>query len=227
MRTTIRTVFCTAAALLVVGCAGLPAAQMALPTPLRAQTPEKLEGLGAGREGSFTLAGSGGKYKRSADKWSLFDAVVHDRLAAGYTFAPGSSAAVDARCRAQRTEASVGIVAGAVQPYTLHCDFSGAFVGALTLSADSRRSGEAERSGQLRAGDLTLRVQSVNRIEGSSLPLQSPIGYVFLHDGKPVGAVEINGLTPRLWRPPASSGLRDAVTQAALALALLWEPAEA
>lgn len=222
MKTTI--LFSTALA--VAGCAGLPAAQMVLPEPLRAQTPEALQGLGGGREGSFTLAGSSGRFQRSASRLAVFDTLlVHDRSGARYSFAPGSERAVDASCRAQRTETSVGAVAGALQPYTLHCDFSGALTGTLTLAAASRQPGAGERRGQLLAGGVTLVLQSVNRVQGSALPLASPIGYVFLHDGQPVGAVEINGTTPRLWRPPAGSTLHDAVTQAALALALLWEPA--
>lgn len=213
-----------AAALAAAGCAGLPAAQMALPEPLRTQTPETLQGLGGVREGSFTLAGRSGRFQRSASRLAVFDSLVHDRASARYSFAPGSERAVEARCRAQRTEVAVGIVAGAPQPYTLRCDFSGALAGTLTLAAASRQPGASERSGQLLAGGVTLALQSVNRVQGSPLPLASPIGYVFLHEGRAVGAVEINGTTPRLWRPAAGSALHDAVTQAALALTLLWEP---
>ena len=77
---------------------------------------------------------------------------------------------------------------------------------------------------QTPAGALELR--SVHRVQGSPLPLEAPIGYVFLADGRAVGAVELNGLSPRVWRPAVGLPLRDGVTHAALTLALLWDPAQ-
>jgi hypothetical protein len=64
-------------------------------------------------------------------------------------------------------------------------------------------------------------------VQGSPLPLEQPIGYVMSHEGRPVGAIELNGSTPRLWRPALSDALAEPVTLAALALALLWDPAGA
>ncbi|MDZ7651452.1 MAG: hypothetical protein U5L03_02215 [Burkholderiaceae bacterium] len=55
--------------------------------------------------------------------------------------------------------------------------------------------------------------------QGSPLPLEQPIGYVMSHQGRPVGAIELNGSTPRLWRPAPTDALAEPVTLAALALA--------
>ena len=69
-----------------------------------------------------------------------------------------------------------------------------------------------------------IEVRSIHRVQGSALPLAAPVGYEFLQDGRAVAALELTGPTPRLWRP-ADGPLREPVTHAALALALLWDPA--
>ena len=81
-----------------------------------------------------------------------------------------------------------------------------------------------ERQGRLAAGPVALEVRSIHRVQGSPLTLAAPVGYEFRHDGRAVAALELTGTTPRLWRP-ADGPLREPVTQAALALALLWDPA--
>lgn len=75
---------------------------------------------------------------------------------------------------------------------------------------------------------VSLDVQSLHNVQGSPPPLEAPIGTLFSHKGRPVGAVELNGLTPRLWRPARKDPLHESVTLAALALALalLWDPAD-
>lgn len=220
------TAWAAAAAVLTSACAGLPAAQMALPETLAAIAPETVRGLGGRREGDFVLAGTPGRFERSASRLSLFDdRLAFDRVAASYRTAPSSGAAVAASCRARQTEATVGVLGGAPRPYEVRCQFSGGVSGELILSAPSGVPGtRAERRGSVSAGGVTLALQSVHRVQGSPLPLEQPIGYVFTQDGLAVGAVELNG-TPRLWRPPAGTPRHDAVTQAALALALLWDPA--
>jgi hypothetical protein len=68
----------------------------------------------------------------------------------------------------------------------------------------------------------------LHEVQGSALPLAAPIGYAFEEAGRPVAAVEINGVTPVLLLPGAAdAGLRQRVLQASLALALLWDPAGA
>jgi hypothetical protein len=76
-----------------------------------------------------------------------------------------------------------------------------------------------------RSGRFTLGAeQSVRRVQGSPLALEQPIGHLLSHRGEPVGAIELNGATPRLWRPPADDALAEPVTR--VALALLWDPAD-
>lgn len=203
------------AAAVMAGCAGLPAAQMALPEPLARQAPEPVQGLGGGRSGSFTFAGREGRFERSASRLALFDsALAFDRFSAGY-----SSGGVQAQCRARQTTAQLGVLAGAPRPWELHCTFSGGVQGELVLAGQVSGS---ERQGRATLGGVALELRSVHRAQGSPLPLAEPIGYLITQQGQAVGAVELNG-TPRLWRP--AGALADAVTHAGLALALLWPAA--
>lgn len=210
---TISTWLAATCAAVVAGCAGLPAAQMALPATLSAQRPEPVQGLGGARSGSFTLAGQEGRFERSASRLALFDgALAADRFSASY-----SSAGVSARCRARETTGQIGILAGSPRPYELHCSFSGALQGELVLAGEVSGT---ERRGRASLGGVALELRSVHRAQGSPLPLAEPLGYLITQQGQPVGAVELNG-TPRLWRP-AGGAAQAAVTNAGLALALLW-----
>ncbi|WP_425257829.1 hypothetical protein ACPOLB_20195 [Rubrivivax sp. RP6-9] len=225
--TTLSTAAVLAATLLATGCAGLPAAQMALPAPLAATQAETLQGLDGRQKGSFVLQALQGRYERSASRLDLFGALAFDRVGAGYDARTPDGRTVQAGCRGRQTAARAGVLSGAPQPYEVLCRFGGAVSGTLTLAADGAASAlgtQAARSGRVEFGGTVLALRSVHRVQGSPLPLEAPIGYVFTQDGRPVGAVELNG-TPRLWRPAAGTPAHDAVTHAALALALLWDPA--
>ena len=206
----------------LAGCAGLPEARMALHEPLAAEAHEPLRGVGGKRQGAFELGQTQGRFERGADRLSLFDdRFVADRATAGWQAADGTRGS----CRGRQATASGGILAGAVKRYTVQCEITGPQPGDLQLQADSATLSPATRSGRLVAGGTTLVLRSVHRVQGSPLPLDAPIGYVIEHEGRAVGAVELNGPVPRVWRPAPGTPLHAPVTQAALSLALLWDPA--
>ena len=62
-------------------------------------------------------------------------------------------------------------------------------------------------------------------LAGTSLPVSTPIGYVFEQDGHAVGAVELNGRPALVVEPGASPELHRTLTLAALALGVFWDPA--
>lgn len=220
------TALIAAAAAVLAACAGLPAAQMALPAPLHAVEPVTVAGLGAGRSGAFTLADAGGTFQRGRDRLALFDVLTFDRATTRYELQGPDGRRLKAACLGRQTDVTVGIVNAAARPYTLSCEWSGARDARMTLAAPaSTAATRARRQGRFSSGDVTLELQSVHEVQGSPLPLEAPIGYLITHAGQPVGAVEINGMRPRLWRPAEGSPLREPVTMAALAVALLWDPA--
>ncbi len=215
-------------ALAAAGCAALPPARMALPASLAVAPHETLRGLGGGREGRFDLPGASGRFERSATRLSWFDLVERQRATARYTLRWADGRESEARCKGRETGVSVGVIAGRAQPFELACDWPGS---ALTLQLADRgfvgagAGTRSERRGRLRGAGMELELQSVHRVEGSPLTLDAPIGYVVRQGGVPVGAIELNGGSPRLWRPPAGDALHEPVTLALLALALVWDPA--
>lgn len=210
------------------GCAAIRPAEMALPAALAAATPETVQGLGGTRQGRFSLGAQAGSFRRGLDRLSLFELVSFDRASTRYTLERTDGSTVQAACRGRQTRATLGVLSAQPRPFTLECEWSGALAARMTLAAPSAIPGtQSERSGSFQAPGLMLTLNSVHRVQGSPLPLDAPIGYLISHEGRPVGAIELNGGTPRLWRPAAGDALHEPVGLAALALALLWDPANA
>lgn len=206
----------------LAGCASVPAARMALPGELAGIEPVPVRGLGAGRDGEWRIGEARGRFERGADRIAWFDLVQTDRVGASFTVPGPAGAAETARCRGRQATLGWRIVDAPLQPWGVTCRWDGG--AELSLAAATHPTRD-ERVGRYRDGAVSLELRSVHRVQGSSLPLQAPIGYLMLEGGRPVAAVELNGTTPRLWRPDAGSPLHRPVTEAALAVALLWDPA--
>lgn len=212
--------------LALAGCASLPAAQVALPAPLATQAPETIDDIGMGRNGSFSLGGATGSFKRGRDRLELFEIVNWDSAKTRYTLTLADGARTEAACKGKAVEVTWRVLAGNAKPFSFECEWRGARSAQLAVNAPVLAVGmKAERNGRFSMNGASLEVQSLHNVQGSPLPLEAPIGYLFSHNGRPVGAIELNGLTPRLWRPAANDPLHEPVTLAALALALLWDPA--
>jgi hypothetical protein len=190
-----------------------------------------VDGMNAGRRGSFTAGEYSGDYERSATRLELFgDFAVFDRGRARYTVNNVGAQPLSARCTVRKTSMTISIVGFDPKPLAYECDFDeqGKGVGVrLTLqeSSDGVKTMQAERRGRIDYNGTTLTLRSVHAVEGSPFPLGTPIGYVFEKNGTTVGAVELNGLTPRLWLPQANDDTRRAAIAAAMALAVFWDPA--
>lgn len=204
-------------------CAGLPAARMALPESLSMAPHEELRGLGAGERGEFSLGADRGRFDRYASRLELFDlALARERRAASFRLG-----GVAANCQGRETTTQIGIVGAALQPYRVQCEWRGGADATMDWGASSAELTQAVRSGRFQQGATVLELRSVHRVEGSPLALRAPIGVLITHEGHPVGAIELNGTRPRVWRPPAGAPMHDQVTWIALALSLLWDPAMA
>lgn len=212
------------------GCASITAAQMELPEALAAVAPAPMKGVKPARRGEFELMGLQGRFERSADRLSLFDAALEfDRMGLSYSLTVPVDQALQASCRGRRTGAAVGVVAATPRPLEVQCDYRGAFTARFTVTETAAAAGtRVQRQGRMESAGAVLEVTSVHRVQGSPLPLAAPIGYTFTSNGRPVGAVEANGPATRVWITPAAQAdpaLRQAVQQVALSLALLWDPA--
>jgi hypothetical protein len=116
-----------------------------------------------------------------------------------------------------------------VRPFAYECEFDGVTNAILSLQEIKQRSdwiaARSRRVGEFRIADRTLELRSVHELVGSALTVDAPIGYVFERNGVAVGAIELNGLSPRLWLPVQDAALRRQALLAAVALAVLWDPA--
>lgn len=213
--------------LVLAGCASVRVAEMALPGALVGRTPETIEGLGIGRGGEFSIGALAGTFSRGRDRTELFSIVGWDRATTRYRLAPPEGTPIEAACIGKATQVGGRLWEVNVQPFTYTCEWRGPRTGQMTVSAPAASTtGRAMRSGSITMGSVIVNVTSVHELRGSALPLAVPIGYVFEREGRPVGAVELNGTTPRLWRPASGDPAHDAVTLGAVALALLWDPAD-
>jgi len=219
-------------ALMLTACATPKAARMERPAALQGLAEERLEGAGAGRSGRWRVAGLEGEFERSADRLGLFDVVSRDRATVRLNWRTPAGQSGELSCKAAQTDATAGIVQAAVRPFAVDCTMRAVQADRAERAGKLRLEGRAaaggtrqERSGHWSAGDVTMEIRSVHRVEGSPLPLEAPFGYVLSRAGAPVAAVELDGLRPRLWRPAEGTALRDDATVALVALALLWDPA--
>ena len=213
-------------AAIALGACAIAPARMALPEALAAAPPLAFTGLGFGRSGSFDLAGQTVRFERTADRLSFFDTLSYDRAALRFSIQAAGGAETLAVCKARRVEGTLGMVSGALRPFSLGCDFTGTPAGRLDLVETPAAAGtRAERAGRYSAGSLTLELRSVHELQGTALPLPQAAGYVLWHQGRPVAALELTDTRPLLRRAVDSGPLADAVTHAAVALALLWDPA--
>jgi hypothetical protein len=204
---------------------------MALPAPLAAAPPESVRGIGHGRQGEFTLGAERVSFSRGRDRLEVFQVASFDRSPVRYTLTRADGSRIEASCRGRQDSVTLGVLQGQTRPFSFECEWrqppQGRVAG-MAVAAPSWMPGtRAERSGSFTLGAITLELKSVHSVQGSPLPLEQPIGYLMTAQGRAVGAIELNGSTPRLWRPVPADPLAEAVTLAALALALLWDPAAA
>jgi hypothetical protein len=213
-----------AAALLASGCTlPLQSARMALPAGLEAATPLPFEGLLGGRNGRFSLEGAAVSFRRMGDALTVFERLRLDRVSVEF-----DSVAAQGRCDGRAAGVTAGVVDTPAQPLALNCRFGGALPGELALHEPrlSAAGTRQAREGQARFGALVIDIRSEHALAGSPLPLAQPAGYRLMIAGRDVAALDLAGGTPVLRR---TSGLdeatRAAITQVALALGLLFDPA--
>jgi hypothetical protein len=211
------------ASLSLVACAVVPSARMVLPADLEVATALPFEGVGGGRSGRFTLEGQEVTFRRMGDVLSVFDRLRLDRVSVEFERAGNKG-----RCDGRAATVTAGVVDTPTQPLVLNCRFTGPVAGELLLK-EPRLAGAGirqEREGRASFGAVVIDIRSEHALAGSPLPLAQPAGYRLMIQGRDVAALDLAGGTPVLRRSASlDEATRAAVTQAALALGLLFEPA--
>jgi len=208
---------------------------MRVPEALQTTTGEyAVADLGGGTRGTFRVGEHGGSFRRAESRLQFFDVLDLRAGSASYVLTgPLVEGQIEANCKMRERLLNLGDFTVLAQPMAYGCDFT---VNGRTFPArfeiQEARSGltgalmKAERRGEIALDRVILQIQSVHDLEGSPLQLATPIGYVFLLAGQPVGAIELNGV-PRLLLPLGDDvPLQRAVIAAGIALAVFWDPAE-
>jgi len=211
--------------LLLAACGTIREARMSIPETLAATPEESFGKSGWGRSGSFPLGAQTVRYERGADRLSLFETFSYGRAPLRINLL-GPQGERRADCAARQGELSVGVLVGATKPWTLSCDWQGGTdaAGRLHIGEGRVQWAVQTREGEYQRGSLRLQLRSVHRLDGSPLAQPQAVGYEMLLEGRVVGSVDLSRGTPVLRRPDAVTPLGQAVTEAALALALVWEP---
>lgn len=173
-----------------------------------------------GRQGEFTLSGQRVRYERGAEKLALFEPLPAN-VKAPLRFTVGDSTTT---CESWTPEQSANARLADAKPWVLSCKWGSAPAAMLQIGEGQLRRGKLSREGAYRRGELTVGLRSVHLLEGSAQPQTAAVGYEMLHQGTVVGSLDLSGPQPRLRRPDPATPVGRAVTEAALALALAWEP---
>lgn len=146
---------------------------------------------------------------------------------------PMISSVIDARCHMRERALQFGSISFTTKPMAYRCEFlsdglpfPARFELQESVSNVAAALSRYERRGEIALGGEVLQIRSVHRLEGSSFTTDTPIGYQFEQDGRVVGAIELNG-APRLFTEAGiDPGVKRTLVIGALALALLWDPAD-
>lgn len=174
-----------------------------------------------GAKGEFALGSQRVRYERGAERLALFEplpATVRTPL----SFNLGDSAAV---CEGWTPEQSANGRQSNSKPWVLSCRWGSAPAAMLQIGEGQLRQGKLSREGAYRRGELTLGLRSAHLHEGNGQPQTAAVGYEMLHQGAVVGSLDLSGALPRLRRPDPATPVGRAVTEAALALALVSDAA--
>jgi hypothetical protein len=221
------------AAAALSACATVQPARMALPAGLVEPATLAVTGIGGRRSGALRAGPYTGCFERSDTRLALFDPLF-ERRGGRTAFALDGEAgepALGADCRASERTVTLGIVSFKPGPMAFGCTLSigTAAAGRLELQEAAEGLGgimmKQERRGLLVLSGQRFSIRSVHSLAGSPIQTGTPIGYVFEQDGRPVGAVEVNGAPLIRIDRSADARTRRAVVVGALALGLFWDPA--
>ena len=207
-------------ALALAGCA---TAQMQLPNNLASATRTEFNGIGGWAKGDYTAGAWSGRYERSATRRSYLIPLVENRGHSEFTLERVGTDPLEGNCRMRENSVDLGLVEVTTRLMAYRCEFERGFLELQEVNGG--HINRYERRGRIALEGETVEIRSVHHLAGTSLPVSTPIGYVFEQRGRPVGAVELNGGPVLMIEPGASPQLERTLTLAALALGVFWDPA--
>jgi hypothetical protein len=227
-------IFLLAAAASLSACATVQPARMALPAALSDHETVPVSGVGGGQRGTFQAGPWQGTFARSDTRLAVFDPLYERR--GGRTtvtlVGPADERPLKADCSVRERTVTLGVISFKPKPMSFGCALVSGTAGAngrIELQEAAEGLGgmmmRQERRGELVLEGRTLRIRSVHDLAGSPIQMGTPIGYLFEQEGRPVGAVEVNGSPVIRISRTADAATHRAVLIGAVALGLFWDPA--
>ncbi len=206
---------------------------MALPPSLSSAAGERVtfEQMSGWNEGHFIAGEYSGEYRRTLDRAQLGIVKLTEGRGDFFVAGPGISSTIEGSCGVREGALSFDDLEIKPGKMAYRCDFSadGQPIPARFEVRESRK-GLAEnlnryaRVGEIGLAGQVIRFRSVHHFATPTLPTSDPLGYVFEQDGKPVGALQLNG-KPVLTLPAGTDiDRRRAIMVASVALATFWDP---
>ncbi|EHH1186560.1 hypothetical protein OC513_14310 [Vibrio vulnificus] len=187
---------------------------------------------GLGQDGTFDLTGLyKGQYSRHASNSSWFDTISTSKgeMAANITNTQNNQMWTMS-CSGGGTSVNyMGVQFGGNKPYQCTIFQAGEQVGQFVMQEKSAvidLSLEKKETGYIEVGDTRFELETVHTSEGLLMPLESPLGYSFKHNGREIAAVQTNGMLTVQWLPELTSHEQDVLAIGAIAGALSWRPKE-
>lgn len=217
------------AAITLPACAIRPA-EMARPAALQSAGATPIDGIGWGERGAFSVGGNAGEFSRSAQQLSFFSVFNMRDGGARFTIRGDDfGQGVDVSCTMREHTITIDVVEFKPGPMAYGCDVraNGQLMPVRfeVQEAAPDFTNRQQRRGVVMIDGVALDIRSVHDIEGSFLPTSAPMGYVFERNGVAIGGVDLNN-GPLVYET-AGAGPADhrAVTLAAIALSVFWDPA--
>ena len=232
----ILTVILPACLAVLAACASdsfLQPAAMRRPPELARSEPVTITGIGGGNRGSYAVAGHSGSFRRSEQRLVFFDVLDNRSGTTAFTLdGPMISEGISADCSMRERNITLGVLNFTPKRMSYQCFFeSGGLPFPARFELQEVNGGFAgqlnkyERRGEIALDRVVLQIRSVHDVQGTPIPMATPIGYLFYLDDIAVGAVEVNN-PPRLFLASDDIAVRRAVIAGSLALALFRDPAE-
>ena len=222
------------AALTLGACSSFPAAEMRLPSELAQAQQRPISGITGWTHGRFQSGAYQGGYERSEERLVFFDTFDKRKAHAEFTVTgPEISSVIEARCWMREKAIKLGSASIITRPMAYSCDFLSdgrAFPARFELQEESRALygalNQYQRVGEIALGGEVVQFRSTHKMVGTPLPTAAPIGYFFEQNGRSIGAIELNGKPRFIVAPGTDPGVERTMFIAAMALSLLWDPAE-
>ena len=200
--------------------------QVTMPSSLAGAETVPIRGTNGAMVGRVSVGEASGGFRRSRTQTTTLGVYERDGASTRFTLEGAPFAeATEVDCKLTRRAVTVQGVSSPTKPVGYECTLSRG--GSLVLDEQTEVGGPHPfpiRKGYVALDGIRLTVRSLHAYEGIDRESLNPIGYSFADGDRVVGAVRMLMPPSLSVAPEATVSQRAAMTAAAAALALTWEP---